>query len=676
MFTRYPSVRSLCGLLCALVLMTGCAHDIPVYTPPDQRPVQASQLPWPANQFLTLAYHDIEDSDPDQTFVAVRTDHFVQQMAWLRENGYQPVSVDQILTARQGGKPLPAKAILLTFDDGFRSFYTRAFPILKAYGWPSVLAPEGAWMDTPASQKEDFGGVLIKRDRMLTWPQIREMSQSGLVEIGAHTDALHHGMLANPQGNMEPAATIRSFDPKTHQYETEAAFKARLTRDIAQITQKVRRVTGRAPRVWVWPYGEASGTALTIIGAHGYSMAFTLDDGADTLDRLMSSPRLLVTPDPSIQNFASAVARRADRSIIRVAHVDLDEVYDPDPAQTERNLGKLVQRISDMQITTVFLQAFADPAGDGLVKSVYFPNHILPMRADLFNRAAWQLRTRAHVEVYAWMPVLSFDLNPALARVTRWVPATGHASVDPQQYRRLSPFDPNARKQIIELYEDMARSAIFDGILYHDDATLSDFEDAGPQALAAYRAAGLPGTIQALRSDPATLQRWTRFKSRTLIDFTNTLTQHVRAIRGQRIKTARNIFAMPILNPKSEAWFAQNLDDFLATYDWTAPMAMPLMENVPAREADAWLDHLVDTVAAHPGALKKTVFELQSRDWRKPSGKIDTGHIDSALLAHWMERLQLRGAGSFGYYPDDFAQNQPRLEIIRPAISTAWFPFK
>ena len=44
------------------------------------------------------------------------------------------------------------------------------------------------------------------------------------------------------------------------------------------------------------------------------------------------------------------------------------------------------------------------------------------------------------------------------------------------------------------------------------------------------------------------------------------------------------MFALPILEPESEAWFAQNLDDFLAAYDWTVPMAMPLMESVPAEE--------------------------------------------------------------------------------------------
>ena len=64
---------------------------------------------------------------------------------------------------------------------------------------------------------------------------------------------------------------------------------------------------------------------------------------------------------------------------MRVVHVDLDNVYDPDPAQQEINLGKLIQRMSDMGANTVFLQAFADPKGDGLVHSLYFPNRHLPM---------------------------------------------------------------------------------------------------------------------------------------------------------------------------------------------------------------------------------------------------------------------------------------------------------
>ncbi|RAS03159.1 poly-beta-1,6-N-acetyl-D-glucosamine N-deacetylase PgaB [Cupriavidus alkaliphilus] len=667
------TLRRACRLLwlvLAACLLAACAKDIPVFTPPAQRPAAAAEQPWPRNHVVVLAYHDVEDKDPDQAYLSVRTDHLVGQLAWLRENGYRAVSVDQVLAARRGGPPLPERAVLLTFDDGYRSFYTRVLPILKAYRWPAVLAPVGGWLDTPPGQPVDFGGTPTARERLLNWQQVREIAASGLVEIGAHTDALHYGVRANPQGNTEPAAAVRAFDAGTGRYESDGAQQERLRADVARITAKVRAVTGKPVRVWIWPYGAEGGAALRIVAENGYQMALTLEDGLAAVDRLMSGARLLLSDDPGLRGFARSVVATEEPNGMRVAHVDLDYVYDPDPAQVERNLGLLVQRIADLKIDTVFLQAFSDDDGDGLVKSVYFPNRWLPVRADLFNRVAWQLDNRANVKVYAWMPVLSFDLEPSLARVARWDPATGTAAVDPKQYRRLSPFDPVARARIGDLYEDLARHAFFDGILFHDDALLGDFEDASAPALAAYRAAGLPGSIADLRASPEQMQRWTRMKSRALVDFTQELTARVREVRGPAIKTARNIFALPVLQPQSEAWFAQNLDDFLAAYDWTAPMAMPYMEQVPAGQEHAWLDRMVDTIAQRPGALRRTVFELQARDWRAPAAR----PVDSAVLAGWMQRLQRRGARNFGYYPDDFHNNQPRLEVIRPALSNAWYP--
>src|SRR5690606_16474571 len=246
----------------------------------------------------------------------------------------------------------------------------------------------------------------------------------------------------------------------------------------------------------------ASGDALKIVNDKGYELVMMLESGLGDVHELNNIPRVLVSNDPQLENFASTSMVMENNTVMRVAHVDLDYVYDPDPEQMERNLDGLVQRIADMQITTVFLQAFADPLGDGLARALYFPNRHLPMRADLFNRAAWQLKTRAFVDVYAWMPVLSFELDPQIARVSSWNPDSGVTSVNPDYYQFLSPFDPTARKQIIEVYEDLSRHALFSGILFHADAMLSDFEDAGPQALAAYRAVGLPGSIQALRAVP------------------------------------------------------------------------------------------------------------------------------------------------------------------------------
>eukprot|EP01132_Coremiostelium_polycephalum_P017168 gene17168-20581_t len=378
-------VLSRCLLALGLMLSSACAQQPAPFTPPAERLKPAS-----------------EDRDPDQAVVAVRTERLIEQLAWLRENGYQPVTVDQILAARNGGPELPAKAIMLSFDDGYASFYTRVMPILRSYNWHALLAPVGSWVDTPLNQPVDFAGTPRPRSDFLTWQQVREIAQSGLVEIAAHTDANHKGVLANPQGNLQPAATTRRFDPATHRYETEAQFQARMRTDVTAISNKIRAVTGKAPRVWVWPYGAADGTSLAVVGEQGYQMALTLEDGLDSLGNLMSSPRFLVASDPDGEHYANAIVATQTEAPLRVLHVDLDNVYDPDPEQQVRNLDKLIQRVVDMGASTVFLQAFADPKGDGLVRSLYFPNRHLPVRADLFNRVTWQLRTRAHVSVFAW----------------------------------------------------------------------------------------------------------------------------------------------------------------------------------------------------------------------------------------------------------------------------------
>ena len=74
---------------------------------------------------------------------------------------------------------------------------------------------------------------------------------------------------------------------------------------------------------------------------------------------------------------------------------------------------------------------------------------------------------------------------------------------------------------------------------------------------------GLPADVGKIRENPDLLKRWTRQKSRYLIDLTKQLEQIVLAHQNVGdVLTARNIFAMPVLKPESEAWYAQNYDDF------------------------------------------------------------------------------------------------------------------
>ncbi|WFC81987.1 poly-beta-1,6-N-acetyl-D-glucosamine N-deacetylase PgaB [Enterobacter quasiroggenkampii] len=645
MNTRFSASLILLGWLCLSASV--CAQAFSFIAPKDRPQLEASK-PWPQNQFLVLAYHDVEDDAADQRYLSVRTSALNEQISWLLHNGYHVISVQDILDAHDGKKTLPPKAVLLSFDDGYSSFYTRVWPLLQAWNVPALWAPVGSWVDTPENQKVNFGGLMTPRDRFATWDMVRELSRSPLIEIGSHTWASHYGIPANPQGSREPAIANRFYDKATGRYETDRQFNQRIGDDVRKVTDKITQVTGKAPRAWVWPYGAANGTSLAIARQQGYQLAFTLEDGLGNVQELGNIPRLLIAGNPSLKAFASTVSQVQEREPVRVMHVDLDYVYDPDPAQQTQNINRLIQRVYDMKISHVFLQAFADPQGDGRIKALYFPNRQLPVRADLFNFVSWQLQTRAGVKVFAWMPVLSFDLDPALPRVQRRDRQTGRLSDATEPYIRLSPRNPQVRQQVTDIYEDLARYASFNGILFHDDAVLTDVDDGGQDAA----------------------QNTTRQKSQLLIGFTHALSLAVKHIRGPQIKTARNMFALPILQPESEAWFAQNLDDFLAEYDWTVPMAMPLMESVPADESDAWLARLVKAVAMRPGALDKTIFELQARDWdRKPQRA-----VSDSQLAQWMRVLQLNGVKNFGYYPDDFINNQPDISRIRPVFSSYWYP--
>jgi biofilm PGA synthesis lipoprotein PgaB len=633
--------------------------------------------PPPPGSFMALCYHNVEDNDPDQAYDGVTTTKLIEQLGWLQKQGYTAVSIDEVLAARAGTKELPPKAVLLSFDDGYESFYTKVYPILKAYHMPAVIAVVDEWMagntgdSRHAGDRVAYGDTTMPRSAFLTWPQIREMKKSGLIEVASHSHAMHYGVLANPQGNEEPDALTAKYDAKTGTYETPEHYVQRLQDDAAASVRTIKAQTGTAPRVMVWPYGAYNEIGMLIQNRNGMPITLTLEDGYAKVSDIRATPRGLIKDDPSIGDYSIFVRQFDKVQPMRVIQVDLDYVYDADPAQESRNIDQLVSRVYNMKINTVFLQAFSDPTASGVAKSVYFPNRFLPMRQDLFNRVAWQLGTRAQVKVYGWLPVLSFDFGDNVGEVQAWDPKTNTVAPAPKGYHRISPFDPEGRRRIIGLYEDLGRHGPIDGLLFHDDATMSDFEDASPAALEAYKAAGFPGSIEEIRANPETLAHWTSFKTDTMIKFTQELEAHVSAYRAP-LKTVRNIYASLLTNPASEEWFAQNYDRFLQSYDYTAVEAMPDMENVPSGDQDEWIKNLVKIAAARPDGLKHTVFELQSVDWRiKDSSRAEP----TEKLGGQMNLLSRNGAMNFGYYPDDFIANVPDADALHKDFSLQAYPY-
>lgn len=625
---------------------------------------------WPflalaADGWLGLSYHDVRDDvveNLDADRYAVSTTQLTRQFEWLRRNGYTPVSIDDITAAKQHGKPLPDGAVLLSFDDGLASAYEIVFPLLKQFNYPAVVAPVVSWTELKPGETVEYNNGRLGREALLTAGQIREMADSGLVEIASHSYDLHHGVLGNPQGNLQPAAITRIYDPDTASYESDEAYKKRIRTDLKRSSEALKAITGLVPRVIVWPFGKYNQVIEEIADSLGMSVSLGVQEGINPVNRLNELHRFLVGENPELGLFVWHLPQIDRNQPIRVVQVDLDYVYDSDPDQQSRNLDVLVERVHQLDITTVYLQAFADPDGDGTAGELYFPNRHLPMRADLFNRVAWQLQTRADVEVFAWLPAMAFKL-PDAERQTRLMVKRPGAEGMPQpvtdtDHQRLSPFLPESRRIIREIYSDLGRYTPAQGLLFHDDAWLASDEDMSVHDPAAKPYLDRQVTAeQGLTTDEKTL---------ALIKWTETLADEVRIWRPQ-IKTARNLYAGTVLDPDIKEAFAQDLSLFAEHYDHVALMAMPWLER--AEDAEAWLQNLVSVVSETPGALSKTIFELQAKDWRQDRW------IDATVIADQMRLLQRRGIRHFGYYPDDFIEGRPDLEIIKRAISTNSFPY-
>ena len=625
--------------------------------------LQAPALAQPV--FEVLAYHDVRDrvdQDFDADQYAISTANLIDHFTWLRLNGFTVVSVDDLLAARQGQRALPERAVLLTFDDGFASVATHVVPLLELFDYPAVISIVTDWIESDPGVVR--AGRELTREDFLTWSQIGELARHPLIEIASHSHDLHRGIIGNPQGNEQPAAVTAAFTDGG--YESPHDYVNRISRDLERSVSAIERATGERPRVMTWPYGAFNSITLDIARGLGMEITLTLTDGIGKLDELAVVPRHLIEANPGVDRLGWSLLHPRPAPILRAAQVDLDYVYDPDPEQQEANLGRLLDRIQALEITHVFLQAFADPDADGGAQALYFPNRYLPVRADLFNRAAWQLKTRANVRVFAWLPILSFEgdgIDPNW-RVMQLI--DGKRSFDANSEPRLSPFASEAREVIHGIYADLARHAAIDGILFHDDGRFNEFEDFSDAALAAYRE-GLGEQVSAmsLAADPALAARWSAFRSEALISLTLELAETVRIYRPE-IRTARNLFATALLAPDPERNLAQSYEDFVESYDYVALMAMPRFEGFDDKRH--FYEQLAALAMANPAHRDRIVFELQTIDWRTGTP------IDSIELRDTMRRLQALGVRNLAYYPDDFVRGHPDLGLLRQGISIATWP--
>ncbi len=355
------------------------------------------------SRFVAIAFHDVVDDRRDLGDDAMTTGTLIEFFEWLKANNWTAVSADDVLRAARGERPLPPRAILITFDDGYRSLYTRVFPLLLAYRIPVVSALVGTWMGASMETTVDYDGRIVPRRNFISWAEAREMQATGLVEFGSHSYNLHRGVTGNPQGNVMPSAVTREFKPGTG-YENAASHRARLEADARRIHALLQRELGRAPRIWIWPYGRYSEISIEAVRTAGFEMALTLDAGPGDTKTLMSIPRQYPGADAALSTLTSMI-RLQDKlpTVRRLLCLDPGELWTGSPESTDERLGRAIERLRIVGSTAVVVDAVGRNTA-GQVSHAWFPTDALPVKADILSRIVWQLQTRAGVEVHVRVP--------------------------------------------------------------------------------------------------------------------------------------------------------------------------------------------------------------------------------------------------------------------------------
>ena len=362
------------------------------------------------NLFVTLTFHDVRDDvarTGDRDVYAISTKNLAQYFAWIQEEGWHPIRLEDVWQARQKKKPLPAKSVLLTFDDGALSSYTRVFPLLKQYDFPAVFAIPTSWINGNTKDAYQAYG----EHNLMNWDQMREMQQSGLTEFVSHSDNMHKGIVANPQNSMQPAAITREYSPMFSNYESDEAYSNRVFSDLKRSKETLDFELGINSLAIFWPYGAVTQESEEIAAKAGLPMSFSLGSMSTLADSGATYQRGLIMDNPSPEMIHEEMMdfltfARADykqrKSFIRF---DLAEMLSPNNQVFDQKLGRFLNQINSLSSNTILLQTVADQNGDGKIDTAYFPNQQLKMSQDLLNRTVWQARTRINNRVYAELPV-------------------------------------------------------------------------------------------------------------------------------------------------------------------------------------------------------------------------------------------------------------------------------
>ena len=600
----------LCGLL--LIMGKGMAAQVPV-----------------------LCYHSVNQQGD---MYNVTPERLREHLQYFQKQGYHLVTPEQLKFAANGAQ-LPSKPLLLSFDDGYVSFYTEVFPLLKQFNVPATMFIITSWPDTPATG--------------LTWQQLIEMDKSGLVTVGSHSHTLHRYAPINKYGDEGPVTETPPYEGK---YLTATAYELLLQKDLMDSRNVLAEKLGHESDILAWPYGAYNGLGQIAAKKSGFREIFVLDDRPNEMENnnLQELRRLIVTNNPTAEELAGLLEQaRQQEPPHRIVQMDLDAVYDKNAAQLEQNLQKFLARLQRTGADTVYLQAFNDAQGNGNTKSVYFHTTAAPETGDIFSHVVTKIKNSGRYRVYAWTPTLSAQWASGKRSDGDVETVQAYKSKNGGWYRRATPFDKRTGKRLSAAFRDLAFYNPIDGILFQDDMYLNDFEDFSAAGKRAYKQKFGQELTPELVKDPASpvFNAWTDWKTTQLTKLSQDLAAAVHAYRPQA-KMARNIYALAIIDKGAQDWLCENYRQYLDTYDYVVAMAYPYMENPDFKgdnqKAAQWLKDFSHKafIDLTPTEKQKLVFKLQTYEWAQKT------KVPAQVLQDQANLLYQQGARNVAFYPE------------------------
>lgn len=196
--------------------------------------------PPPENPLPILMYHHVVEDGAECNDMTVTVSKLRSDFQYLADNGYTPILPRDLVC----GTPLPEKPVMITFDDGYYSNYELLYPLLQEYQFKATVSVIVYLIDLWA-------------ENYCTWTRLREMSDSGLVEIGSHTYALH-----NTDGRFVPGG-INGIQRRSD--ESDAEFRSRVLDDLQKSHDRLEEELGVPVTCFAYPFGAEEPDAEALI---------------------------------------------------------------------------------------------------------------------------------------------------------------------------------------------------------------------------------------------------------------------------------------------------------------------------------------------------------------------------------------------------------------------------